>query len=87
MLFCCPVECDVLGRRPCPRDHVFLRELILIQLLPAFRGQNAVNECEGVTVAVVVVFLVPYKTRVFVEKEGLALKAAQEQAVKLPEDF
>lgn len=60
-LFYRPVECDVLRSLPGPWDHEFLRELILVQLLLAFCHQNAVNECEGVTVAVVVVFFIPYK--------------------------
>ena len=60
-LFYRPVECDILGSLPGPGDHEFLCELILVQLLLAFCGQNAVNECEGVTVAVVVVFLIPSK--------------------------
>lgn len=61
MLFYHPVQRDVLGSLPGPGDHKFLRELVLVQLLLAFCGQNAVNECEGVTVAVVVFFLVPSK--------------------------
>lgn len=61
MLLYRPVQRDVLGSLPGPGDHKFLRELILVQLLLAFCGQNAVNECEGVTVAVVVFFFVPSK--------------------------
>lgn len=60
-LFYRPVERDVLGSLPGPGDHKLLRELVLVQLLLAFCGQNAVNECEGVTVAVVVFFFVPSK--------------------------
>lgn len=60
-LFYCPVECYVLRSLPSPWDHKFLREFILVQLLLSFCGQNAVNECEGVTVAVVAVFLIPSK--------------------------
>lgn len=59
MLFYRPVECDVLGSLPGSGDHKFLCELIFVQLLLAFRGQNAVNESEGITVAVVAVFLIP----------------------------
>lgn len=84
MLLYRPVQRDVLGSLPGPGDHKFLRELILVQLLLAFCGQNAVNEGEGVTVAVVVFFFVPSKQG---HGEGLALKAAQEQAAKLLKAF
>ena len=76
MLLYPSVECDVLGSLPCPRNHVLFRELTLVQLPLAFCGQNAVNEREGVTVAVVMVFFIPYKRRM-VRREGLGLKAAQ----------
>lgn len=78
-----PVERDVLGGLPRPWNHILLRELPFAQLLLAFCGQNAVNECEGVAVAVVMVFFVPYKTRTL-RGEGWGLKAAQAQAVQLP---
>lgn len=77
-----PVERDVLGGLPRPWNHVLLCELTFAQLLLAFCGQNAVNECEGVAVAVVMVFFIPYKTRTL-RGEGWALKAAQAQAVQL----
>lgn len=86
MLFYCPVERDVLGSLPGPRNHEFLCELILVQLLFAFCGQNAVNECEGVTVAVVAVFFIPYKTRKW-RREAFALKAAQNRPKKLLKAF
>ena len=63
VLFYHAVERDVLGSLPRPRDHKLLRELVPVQPLLALCGQDAVNELEGVAVAVVVVFFVPYGAR------------------------
>lgn len=86
MLLYRPVEHDILGSLSGPRDHEFLCKLILVQLLFAFCGQNAVNECEGVTVAVVAVFFIPYKTRKW-RREALTLKVAHKRPRKLLKAF
>lgn len=73
MLFYCPVERDVLGGQPCPWDHIFLREFLLVQLFFAFYAQNAVNERERVAVAVVVVFIIPFGRRMQRRKAKLCV--------------
>ena len=82
-LFYRTVECDVLGSLPRPRDHELLRELISVQLLLALCGQDAVNEREGVAVAVVVILFIPYKGE-GVEKARVTLSRPKPSVILIP---
>jgi hypothetical protein len=54
-----PEEHDVLGGQARPRDHVLFCERVLVQLLSAFHGKDAVNEGEGKGQAVVLILFIP----------------------------
>ena len=82
-LFYRTVERDVLGSLPRPRDHELLRELVLVQLLLALCGQDAVNEREGVAVAVVVILFIPYKGE-GVEKARVTLSRPKPSVILIP---
>lgn len=53
------MQSDVFGSSLCVGDHKFLCEFTLAHLLFPKGGQDAVNECQCICVAVVGFFIIP----------------------------